>query len=91
MHAGNDRADLYLSERKGKEFYKHLRHYDRLLRSPEHSLYVHLKAGTVLIFDNWRVLHGRTSFRATSGRTLAGCYFGYDTYTSRLRQLGIIF
>eukprot|EP00297_Palpitomonas_bilix_P006662 CAMPEP_0113900412 /NCGR_PEP_ID=MMETSP0780_2-20120614/20660_1 /TAXON_ID=652834 /ORGANISM="Palpitomonas bilix" /LENGTH=402 /DNA_ID=CAMNT_0000892863 /DNA_START=154 /DNA_END=1359 /DNA_ORIENTATION=+ /assembly_acc=CAM_ASM_000599 len=48
-----DRADLYLSERKGKEFYKHLRHYDRLLRSPEHSLYVHLKAGTVLIFDNW--------------------------------------
>ena len=44
--------------------------------------------GTVLFIDNWRVMHGRAAYRGS--RTMAGCYVGQDSYTSKARHLGVL-
>ncbi|RKP18060.1 Trimethyllysine dioxygenase [Rozella allomycis CSF55] len=43
------------------------------------------KPGTVVIFDNWRVLHGRNEY--VGHRRLSGCYINRDDYISRLTTL----
>jgi len=45
-----------------------------------------LRPGTLLVFDNSRVLHGREAIRG-GGRVLAGAYLGADEWQSRLRVL----
>ena len=41
-----------------------------------------------MIFDNRRILHGRTAFEAQSGnRHLRGCYIDRDELRSRVRLL----
>jgi alpha-ketoglutarate-dependent taurine dioxygenase len=50
------------------------------------ALRLPLRPGTVLFFDNTRVLHGRTAFDARSGRTLVGAYIGKDDWQSTLRM-----
>lgn len=46
-------------------------------------------AGDVVIFDNWRVLHGRLSYVSKPGafRHLEGAYLDWDEVMSRLRIL----
>ena len=46
-----------------------------------------MPADTVLIVNNWRLLHGRTDFKGQ--RTLSGCYLGHMDFMSRCRSLGI--
>lgn len=44
--------------------------------------------GEVLIFDNWRLLHGREGFDPSKGhRHLEGCYIDWDEVYSRIRVL----
>lgn len=45
--------------------------------------------GDVVIFDNWRVLHGRMSYVSKPGafRHLEGAYLDWDEVMSRLRIL----
>lgn len=45
----------------------------RLLRDPRHHFAFRLRAGDVLVYDNWRMLHGRTAF--TGPRWIRGVYF----------------
>ncbi len=45
-----------------------------------------LQPGTLLVFDNSRVLHGREAI-AGAGRVLAGAYISADDWRSRLRVL----
>ena len=45
-----------------------------------------LEPGTLLVFDNSRVLHGREAI-AGAGRVLAGAYISADDWRSRLRML----
>ena len=40
-----------------------------------------LTKGTVVLFDNFRVLHGRSSF--TGKRRMVGCYLNHDDFRSR--------
>ncbi len=42
-------------------------------------------AGTLVVFDNWRTLHGRAPFRGK--RTLTGCYHDRQLFLSRLSVL----
>lgn len=42
--------------------------------------------GTLVIFDNWRALHGRAFF--SGKRTLCGCYHDRQVYLSQLSVLG---
>jgi gamma-butyrobetaine dioxygenase/trimethyllysine dioxygenase len=48
----------------------------RLLRDPRHHYRFRLGAGDVLIYDNHRMLHGRTAF--TGARWVRGVYFDPD-------------
>ncbi len=49
------------------------------LNSPHRQIEVRMEAGDVLVVDNHRVLHGRTSFDPSRGcRHLQGCYIDHD-------------
>ena len=41
-----------------------------------------LAPGDCLIFDNTRILHGRTGFTSTGDRLLQGCYADLDGLAS---------
>lgn len=46
---------------------------------PAHQVRLHLEAGEVMVFDNHRILHGRSAFDAAGGRRhLQGCYIGHE-------------
>ncbi|KAJ5582141.1 hypothetical protein N7535_000761 [Penicillium sp. DV-2018c] len=64
-------------------WYEAARHYDQILRSRE--IWSKLEPGSALIFDNWRMLHGRSQF--TGKRRMCGGYVNNDDYISRLRLL----
>jgi trimethyllysine dioxygenase len=55
------------------------------LQSPEFEIRVQLEPGKPLIFDNWRMLHGRTSF--IGKRRVCGGYIGMDDFMARWRML----
>ena len=60
--------------------------YDRfgeLVSREERWLRVPLSAGEMLMFDNWRVLHGRGSF--TGSRRFLGCYLNHEDLESAWR------
>lgn len=64
-------------------FYKALQIWSKLLKSQEFEFRIKLTPGMFVMFNNWRVLHGRSSF--TGSRRLVGCYIGMDDFRSRLR------
>lgn len=79
-----DRAPFLLPADEMIEFYDALRAFDRL--SNEHRLqWRHqLKPGEAMIFDNWRVMHGRASY--SGGRKLCGAYLNHEDVESRIRM-----
>jgi gamma-butyrobetaine dioxygenase len=68
-------------------FYASIRPWLAALADPAHRVEVSLAPGDLLIFDNTRVLHGRTPVDPTSGRVLAGCYHAREDWHSRMRVL----
>ncbi len=49
------------------------------LNDPMHIATFRLMAGDMMVFDNHRILHGRTAFDSTRGvRHLQGCYVDHD-------------
>ncbi|KAJ5184717.1 Trimethyllysine dioxygenase, partial [Penicillium cf. griseofulvum] len=64
-------------------WYSAARHYNDILKSKE--MWTKLQPGSALIFDNWRMLHGRSEF--TGKRRMCGGYVNNDDYISRLRLL----
>ena len=82
----NDRSPLLPQSPKSVIlFYKALGEWIKLLKSPEFELKTKLFPGRFVMFNNWRVLHGRSAF--TGSRRLIGCYIGMDDFKSRLRIL----
>lgn len=68
--------------------YRAVRAFGRLLRSGRYEQRLRLRAGDVMCFDNYRILHGRGEFDPNSGaRHLQGCYVDRDDFLSRLRTL----
>jgi len=67
------------------EWYDAARKWDAILRRKDIEAWVQLEPGTVLIFDNWRVLHGRSAF--TGIRRMCGGYINRDDFISRWRNL----
>jgi trimethyllysine dioxygenase len=70
-------------------FYKHLRVLQTALTDPEVEVWMALRPGSMLVFDNTRVLHGRSGFSITSGRVLSGCYISQEEWHSKLRCLAM--
>jgi gamma-butyrobetaine dioxygenase len=77
-----------LPEARLEAFYRARRLLDRMLRDEEFSIRFLLGDGDLMMFDNRRVLHGRTSFDPQEGlRHLQGCYIDIDGPRSLYRVL----
>ncbi|KAI5788463.1 hypothetical protein EDC01DRAFT_749446 [Geopyxis carbonaria] len=68
-----------------ENFYEAIRVWNSILTREGTEYLEQLKPGRAVIFDNWRVLHGRTKF--TGVRRMCGAYINMDDYKSRLRTL----
>jgi|SRR5208283_5344250 len=68
-------------------FYAAYRRWATLLARPELALTMRLRPGDCLIFDNTRILHGRTAFTGAGQRLLQGCYADLDGLASSLAVL----
>jgi trimethyllysine dioxygenase len=80
-----DRAPFLLDERDQIEFYDALRLFDQIANEPSMQWRHVLQPGEALLFDNWRVLHGREAF--TGQRRMCGGYVNREDIESRLRRL----
>ncbi|KAM3851973.1 gamma-butyrobetaine dioxygenase isoform 2-T2 [Vipera latastei] len=74
---------------KVKPFYAALKDYVDLLNSTDYKYSYKMKPGDIVVFDNWRLLHGRQSYQAGAeiSRHLEGAYADWDVIMSRLRIL----
>jgi gamma-butyrobetaine dioxygenase len=64
-------------------YYSAYRRFAALLREPRYQLKFKLAAGEIVVFDNQRILHGRTAFSAARHpRHLRGCYLTRDSVYS---------
>jgi alpha-ketoglutarate-dependent taurine dioxygenase len=71
-----------------RQYYHDLKVLTRYIDNPENQTVFKLNPGTVMIFDNWRLLHGRTAFDGI--RALTGCYVARDEFQSFVRCHGLI-
>ncbi|KAK6528942.1 hypothetical protein TWF694_004170 [Orbilia ellipsospora] len=81
-----DRAtmDRWADPEEVEKFYAAIFDWNEVLKRAEGEYREQLVPGRPLIFDNWRVLHGRGSF--TGFRRMCGAYVGRDDWQSRLRM-----
>jgi trimethyllysine dioxygenase len=79
-----DRAPFALPHDEMVAVYDALRAFDLLANDPASQWRHVLRPGEALLFDNWRVLHGRTAYRGQ--RRLCGAYFNHEDFESHLRQ-----
>lgn len=80
-----DRAPFWLPEPALSAFYEAYSAMHDLIVDESRWLEVRLEPGVAVLFDNWRVLHGRRSFTGT--RVFHGCYHDRDEILSRRRVL----
>ena len=73
----------YVSYEDAERFYAAYRALGRIIDSPENEFKTKLQPGRMVLFDNWRLLHGRAVF--TGKRVMVGCYFTYDDLQQQKR------
>ena len=78
-----DRAPFLLPADEMEQFYEALRAFEALANDHRLQWRRVNPPGDAMLFDNWRVLHGRTSY--TGHRHLCGAYVNREDYESRLR------
>ncbi len=87
----NDRsiAPLTLKGPQLKKYYAAYRQLAELLREPAREVVYRMQPGDLVLFDNTRILHGRTAFSVDAGgiRHLEGCYVDADGLYSSLAVL----
>lgn len=84
-----DRAPMNtLPMGKMKQFYADLQILATEVESKENEWWFHLKPGTVMFFNNWRVLHGRSEF--SGRRVMCGSYVSRTEFMSVARSMGIV-
>ncbi len=77
-----------MDEATTRRFQRARRRLGELFSHPDHRLAFPLRAGELMMFDNNRVLHGRTDYDPNEGlRHLQGCYIDRDGPTGRYRAL----
>jgi alpha-ketoglutarate-dependent taurine dioxygenase len=81
-------APLRIEPRAAADFYRAYRRFAELLREPGHQLKFALRDGDLVLFDNQRILHGRSAFSSTGhARHLRGCYLTRDSLYSETALL----
>ncbi len=83
-----DRATTRLAEPEMSQLYAGIRYLDGLFNHPSYQWRYQLQPGQMLVFDNWRVLHGRGAFQGQ--RKMAGAYVNREDYLSSLITHGLI-
>ncbi|KAK5071322.1 hypothetical protein LTS08_000040 [Lithohypha guttulata] len=66
-------------------WYRAAKVWQELLASKEFQWQAQLQPGTPIIFDNWRIAHGRTAFDGQ--RRICGGYIGMDEFLARGRMI----
>jgi len=81
-------APLRLPARECRSFYAAYRQFGELLRESRFQVKLLLENGEVVVFDNQRILHGRTAFASSKyPRHLRGCYLTRDSVYSEAALL----
>ena len=76
---GKDKLDLYYKARKK---------LSKMYNSEKYRIEFKLVPKDLMMMDNYRLLHGRTSYEVKEGnRFLQGCYIDYDSTEGKLRHL----
>ncbi|XP_053600325.1 trimethyllysine dioxygenase, mitochondrial [Plodia interpunctella] len=84
-----DRAPMAFADSKQcRVYYRSLRNLARYYEDPENQWQFKLTPGTVMVMDNFRVLHGRTGF--SGHRVLSGCYVSRSDWLDKARTLRLI-
>lgn len=80
-------ATLQLSPETTERFYRALMIFARAVRSGRFTFTHRLRSGEAIVYDNQRVLHGRTEIVGETRRHLRLCTIDRDQVHSRLRIL----
>lgn len=80
-----DRAPFQLKPERQMAFYRALALWNRMINDASFEIQLDLRPGGALMFDNWRVLHGRHEY--TGYRRLCGAYLNQEDFQSKLRIL----
>lgn len=84
-----DRAYMNtLPQREMKQFYGDLQILAAEIEDPANEFWFQLKPGTVMFFDNWRLLHGRSEF--SGKRVMSGSYVSRTEFMSVARTMNIV-
>ncbi|CEM33099.1 unnamed protein product [Vitrella brassicaformis CCMP3155] len=67
-------------------FYSAIRTFRRLVSDPSHTHHIAMGAGEITVFDNHRVLHGRTAFTG-GGREMEGGYLEWSNVRGFMRRI----
>ena len=81
----HDRAPFRLKNNEMVRFYEAYGIFHNLANQKNRQFEFCLKPGTVLTFDNWRLLHARSAL--TGYRQLCGGYHNREDFESRLRVI----
>jgi trimethyllysine dioxygenase len=80
-----DRAPFSLPSARMMSFYRALKIFNNMINDPANEITMRLAPGTALLFDNWRLLHGRRAYQGY--RRLCGAYLNKEDFDSKLRVL----
>ncbi|MGI9608265.1 MAG: TauD/TfdA family dioxygenase [Acidimicrobiales bacterium] len=64
-----------------------IRRFNELMLDPAFIARIRVPAGSGMLIDNHRVMHGRTAFDPSSGRHIRLCHVPRDEFHGRLREL----
>ena len=77
-----------MEKNKLELFYSARKKISELYNSDLYRVEFKLSPGDLLMMDNYRLLHGRTSYDTSQGnRFLQGCYIDYDSTEGKLKHL----
>ena len=82
----SDRAPFLLPADEMTAFYDAARAFETLANDHRLQWRHVLRPGEALLFDNWRVLHGRAAY--SGRRHLCGAYLNHEDFESKLRLAG---
>ena len=77
-----------LDKQKLDLYYKVRKRLSEMYNSEKYRIEFKLAPKDLMMMDNYRLLHGRTSYEVKEGnRFLQGCYIDYDSTEGKLRHL----
>ncbi|RDD36325.1 Gamma-butyrobetaine dioxygenase [Trichoplax sp. H2] len=90
VHNNHARSSILdVPEDKVTDIYRAFRAIVHIMYDQSNLVTNKMESGEMVVFDNWRVLHGRSPFQLTAGgnRHLEGCFIDWDETTSRMRAI----